>query len=186
MFVQCSSMFFNLYHSLDEFSRWQIDNIFLIFPRKQDLTFHANCFQWRQFAWNAKPISWKKYFIMSSAEKFIPCAKSQYIWHIFGKSTPVYIFSTFLQNYDRSMSQGTAFPTQIYVCPLKTQISLCMHSGWSGFSLSAWRYIGFFATDRMPADWSDCADAQADLSPHWVHKQSCRNCCALERNVLKF
>ena len=23
---------------------------FLIFPRKQDLTFHANCLQWRQFA----------------------------------------------------------------------------------------------------------------------------------------
>ena len=22
------------------------------FPRKQDLTFHANCLRWRQFAWN--------------------------------------------------------------------------------------------------------------------------------------
>ena len=27
---------------------------FLIFPRKQDLTFHANCLYWRQFAWNIK------------------------------------------------------------------------------------------------------------------------------------
>ena len=26
----------------------------LIFSRKQDLTFHANCLQWRQFAWNVK------------------------------------------------------------------------------------------------------------------------------------
>ena len=34
---------FNLYHSLGIFSRRQIDDIFLIFPRKQDLTFHANC-----------------------------------------------------------------------------------------------------------------------------------------------
>ena len=25
-------------------------NVFLIFPRKQDLTFHANCLHWRQFA----------------------------------------------------------------------------------------------------------------------------------------
>ena len=33
----------NLYHSLGIFSRRQIDDIFLIFPRKQDLTFHANC-----------------------------------------------------------------------------------------------------------------------------------------------
>ena len=34
------------YHSLGQFSRLQIDDIFLIFfPRKKDLTFHANCLQ---------------------------------------------------------------------------------------------------------------------------------------------
>ena len=44
----------NLYHSLGIFSRRQIDDIFLIFPSKQDLTFHANCLLWRQFAWNVK------------------------------------------------------------------------------------------------------------------------------------
>ena len=43
---------FNLYHSLGIFSRRQIDDIFLIFPRKQDLTFHANCLLRRKFAWN--------------------------------------------------------------------------------------------------------------------------------------
>ena len=36
------------------FSRRQIDDIFLIFPRKQDLTFQANCLLRRQFAWNVK------------------------------------------------------------------------------------------------------------------------------------
>ena len=41
---------FNLYHSLGIFSRRQIDDIFLIFPRKQDMTFHANCLLRRQFA----------------------------------------------------------------------------------------------------------------------------------------
>ena len=40
----------NLYHCLGIFSRRQIDDIFLIFPRKQDLTFHANCLLRRQFA----------------------------------------------------------------------------------------------------------------------------------------
>ena len=50
---------FNLYHSLGIFTRRQIDDIFLIFPRKQDLTFHANCLPQeticgRQFAWNVK------------------------------------------------------------------------------------------------------------------------------------
>ena len=37
---------FNLQHSLGKFSRWQIGDIFLIFPRKQDLIFHANCLHW--------------------------------------------------------------------------------------------------------------------------------------------
>ena len=36
------------------FSKRQIDDIFLIFPSKQDLTFHANCLLRRQFAWNVK------------------------------------------------------------------------------------------------------------------------------------
>ena len=44
----------NLYHSLGIFSRRQIDDIFLIFSRKQDLTFHANCLLRRQFAWIVK------------------------------------------------------------------------------------------------------------------------------------
>ena len=41
----------NLYHtswanSADD----KIDSIFLIFPRIQVLTFHANCLHWKQFA----------------------------------------------------------------------------------------------------------------------------------------
>ena len=51
---------FNLYHSLGIFSRRQNDVIFLIFPRKQDLTFHANCLLRRQFAWNVKSFFWEK------------------------------------------------------------------------------------------------------------------------------
>ena len=47
-------MCFDCYHSLSIFSRQQIDDIFLIFPRKQDLTFHANCLLRKQFAWNVK------------------------------------------------------------------------------------------------------------------------------------
>ena len=35
-------------------SRWQIGDMFLIFPRKQDLTCHANYLHWRQFAWNVR------------------------------------------------------------------------------------------------------------------------------------
>ena len=50
----CCDWCFNLYHSLGKFSRRQIHDSFFIFPREQDLIFHANCLQWRQFAWNVK------------------------------------------------------------------------------------------------------------------------------------
>ena len=43
-------MTINIYHAIGKFSRRQTDEIFLIFPRKQDLTLHANCLLRRQFA----------------------------------------------------------------------------------------------------------------------------------------
>ena len=33
-----------------KFSRRHTEIFFLFFPRKQDLSFHANCLHWRQFA----------------------------------------------------------------------------------------------------------------------------------------
>ena len=36
------------------FTRWHFEIFFLIFLRKQDMTFHANCLLWRQFAWTVK------------------------------------------------------------------------------------------------------------------------------------
>ena len=36
------------------FSRQHFEIFFLIFFQKTNLTFHANCLQWRQFAWNVK------------------------------------------------------------------------------------------------------------------------------------
>ena len=47
---ECNIDWFNLYHSVGIFSKQQIDDIFLIFPSKQDLTFHANYLLRRQFA----------------------------------------------------------------------------------------------------------------------------------------
>ena len=46
----CTMFIINLYHSLGIFSRRQTDDILLIFPRKQDLIFQANCLLRRQFA----------------------------------------------------------------------------------------------------------------------------------------
>ena len=40
---------------------------FLNFPRKQDLTLHANCVHWKQFVWNIKPVFSEK------IRKIFPC-----------------------------------------------------------------------------------------------------------------
>ena len=56
------------------------------------------------------------------------------------------------------------------VRPAKTQISLGIRPVWSESSLSVWRSIGSLATHWAHSeDWSDWADAQADLSLRWAH-----------------
>ena len=66
---------FNLYYSLGLFSRWQINDSFLIFPRKLELTFHANSLQWRQFTWNVKSSflgKMRKVFQNVTCKRFYP------------------------------------------------------------------------------------------------------------------
>ena len=36
--------------------RWQFEIFLSFFPGNRILTFHANCLQWRQFAWNRNPV----------------------------------------------------------------------------------------------------------------------------------
>ena len=56
------------------------------------------------------------------------------------------------------------------VHPAKTQISLGIRPVWSESSLSAWRKLGSLATNWAHSeDWSDWADAQADLSLRCAH-----------------
>ena len=56
------------------------------------------------------------------------------------------------------------------VRPAKTQISLGIRPVWSESLLSAWRKLGPLATHWAHSeDWSDWADAQADLSLRWAH-----------------
>ena len=58
----------------------------------------------------------------------------------------------------------------VAVRPAKTQISLGIRPVWSESSLSTWRQLGSLATHWMHSeDWSDWADAQADLSLRWAH-----------------
>ena len=68
------------------------------------------------------------------------------------------------------------------VCPAKTQISLGTCPVWSESSMSAWRNIGSSATQWAHCeDWSDWADAQADLSLCWAHRSFCWFCLICKR-----
>ena len=53
-FLGWKNPYVNTYNTMGKFSRRQIGDSFLIFSRKQHLTFHANCLLRRQFAWNVK------------------------------------------------------------------------------------------------------------------------------------
>ena len=62
-------------------------NIF-IFPRKQDLTFHANCLKWRQFAWNVKSCAGKNKknvtnFLFAELTQRVVKLKSFQKWELF-------------------------------------------------------------------------------------------------------
>ena len=69
-----------------------------------------------------------------------------------------------------NMSPLMTKPSKWSVHPAKTQISPGIRPVWSESSLSALRNSGSSATHwAHNEDWSDWADAQADLSICWVH-----------------
>ena len=81
------------------------------------------------------------------------------------------------------MAQSTVFEpphdktNKMTVHPAKTQISLGIHPVWSESLLCAQivaKDPSFLHADSE--DWSDWADAQADLSLCWVHRLFCRFC----------
>ena len=78
-------------------------------------------------------------------------------------------------------------PTKWPLRPAKTQISLCIRPVWSEPSLSAWTNIGSSATHWAHyEDWSDRADAQADLSLRWAQRPFCWFCASGLRNKPHF
>ena len=67
------------------------------------------------------------------------------------------------------LSSDITKPTK-WVCPARIQISLGIRPVWSEYSLSAWRKLGSLATHLAHSeDWSDWANAQADLSLRGMH-----------------
>ena len=69
-----------------------------------------------------------------------------------------------------NMSCDMTKPIKWHVRPAKYQISLGIRPVWSESSLSTSRKLGSLATHWAHSeDWSDWADAQADLSFCWAH-----------------
>ena len=78
----------------------------------------------------------------------------------------IWFWKPFKLRWTWKMSHLMTKPTKWSVRPAKTQICPV----WSEYSLSAWRKLGSLATRWAHSkDWSDWADAQADLSLHWAH-----------------
>ena len=68
-------------------------------------------------------------------------------------------------------------PKKWPVRPAKTQISLGIHPVWSDPSLCArWVAKDPISLHADSEDWSDWADAQADLSLRWSHMPICWFC----------
>ena len=75
-------------------------------------------------------------------------------------------------NFKQPLTQGTAFQRRLTVHPAK--ISLHILAG-----CLPWRF-GSLAIYTVPCEnWSDCANAQSDLSLLWGHMESCWKWCAL-------
>ena len=90
------------------------------------------------------------------------------------------------------MSQATTFPARLHMRPAKTQVSLCIYTGWSESSLSAWRRFGSLITDRVPCEDSGQTARMRRLTClRWAKMQSCRKSCAPaemfsdDKNVIK-
>ena len=67
------------------------------------------------------------------------------------------------------MSRDMTKPTK-WVCTQRRLGSVWASAQSNQSSLSAWRKLGSLATHWVHReDWSDWADAQADLSLHWAH-----------------
>ena len=94
-------------------------------------------------------------------------------------SPKIWYMSTILGFSIINMSRRMTKPTKWPMRQLKIRVSLGIRPIWSVSLLSAWRSIGSVATHWAHSeDWSDRADAQADLSLHWAHSSFCWFCHA--------
>ena len=102
---------------------------------------------------------------------------SKVISALFGIENMSREWHVFSINLTKLMSRLMTKPTKWPLRPVKTQINLGVCPVWLESLLSAWRNIGSSATHWAHCeDWSDCADAQADLSLRWVLWSFCWIC----------
>ena len=99
-------------------------------------------------------------------------------WH--GSNCPLEQFDLSCSSWllycwtESQLSRLMTKPTKWHMRPAKSQISLGTCPVWSESSLSAWRKLGSLATDWVHSkEWSDWADAQAELSLCWDNRSFC-------------
>ena len=123
---------------------------------------------WYRFQWVSTWFMWTKQFRKHNTcltlIKDICKWKTDIItWHTFRMKTSIQVCA------ELKLSHSMTKPTKRPLRPSKTQISWAFAQSDQS-SLSAWRNIGSLATHGVPSeDWSDWAEAQADLRHPLAH-----------------
>ena len=79
--------------------------------------------------------------------------------------------------FDQYLSRLMTKPTKWMCAQRRLRSAWASGPVWSESAMSAWRKLGSLATHWAHSeDWSDWADAQADLSLRWAHMPFCWFC----------
>ena len=131
---------------------------FLIFPRKQDLTVHANCLLRRQFTWNVKS------YFLGNIRKNI----SKYLLLNFLPSM-LSLEKKWIEKMNRAETWENV---PFVVCP----------AVWSESLLSVWRSFGFLTIHSSPIQYGDMSNAILSLRAYsrWHYSQDWNKVTKLE------
>ena len=123
-----------------------------------------------------------KFVIPSLSQHNVIC-KQRSTWAEYDKFAQVYCWPTvdgifdslikkingFHQIYFPQMSRLMTKPTKWHVHPAKTRISMGIPPVWSVFAVRMKKAWVLSHPSAHSEDWSDWADAQADLNLRWAH-----------------
>ena len=146
--------------------RWGLDRNNVLRPTPGDPT--GTLEQTKTNSWTLASLLWYCLHVVVSVSSSIS------VFHELRTNTSMFRKPSKILTCHLSFEPRHDKTNKMSVRPAKTQISLGIRPVWSESSLSAWRKLGSLATHWAHSeDWSDWADAQADLTLRWEHFLFC-------------